>query len=147
MIVIDASIAIKWIRKEEVNHKEARALLKKHLIKTDEILVPDLILYEVANALATKVQIPSFVALRSFTQLKKFDLNVYRPTFKDVHKTTKLAKKYNTTVYDMLYAVVAKKHKTYLFTADDNFTRKTNFKFVKLLKDVEIDSNGKQGLN
>lgn len=147
MIVVDASVAIKLLRREEVNHKEARALLQKHFSKTDEILVPDLIFYEAANALATKVQIPSFVALRSFTQLKKFDFNIYRPTFEDVDKTTKLAKKYNTTIYDMLYAVVAKKHKTYLITADDNFARKTGLKFVKLLKNVEISSNDKQSLN
>lgn len=149
MIVVDASIAIKWIRKEEVNHQEARTLIKRHLAKVDAILVPDLIFYEAANALATKAQIPSFVALRSITRLNKFGLNLYHPTFEDVHKATKLAKKYETTVYDMLYAVVAKKHKTRLITADDNFLKKTGFKFVKLLKDVKIksNSNGQQSLN
>jgi predicted nucleic acid-binding protein len=52
-----------------------------------------------------------------------------------------LAKKYKTSVYDMIYAVVAKNKKCALVTADENFVRKTKFKHVKLLRGLVKKTN------
>ena len=45
------------------------------------------------------------------------NLDIYHPGVEDVAKTAELSKEYRTSFYDMLYAVVAKRHKTVLITA------------------------------
>lgn len=135
MIVVDTSVAMKWLLSEkEESVTKARLLLKEHLAKKNEILVPDLIFYEIANALATKTKVPQLAITQLVKRIYSFNLKIYNPVDIDVITSAKLAKKYNSTVYDMLYPVVAKKHKAILYTADANFIKKTKFKFVKHLK-------------
>lgn len=136
MIVVDTSVAMKWLLSEkEESVTKARLLLKEHLAKKNEILVPDLIFYEIANALATKTKVPQLAITQLVKRIYSFNLKIYNPVDIDVTTSAKLAKKYNSTVYDMLYAVAAKKHKTILYTADVNFIKKTKFKFIKHLKE------------
>lgn len=136
MIVIDASVAAKWVLLGEEDQQKAFLLLERHENKIDEIIIPDLFLYEIANTLSTKVNIPLTVALRSTKKIIRANLHIYHPIPDEIIETVKLSKKYKTTVYDMLYAVVAKRHKINLITADENFIKKTKFKFVKLVKDI-----------
>jgi predicted nucleic acid-binding protein len=133
MIVLDASVIAKWIFVEEPYHLEARHLLTRLLAREERIVVPDLLFYEIANTLATKPTIPSFVAVRSIRSLYEYDLDVHHATADDVIDATRAAKRFGVTVYDMLYAVVAKRMKTVLVTADERFVKKTKFPFVKLL--------------
>ncbi|OGM12516.1 hypothetical protein A2V80_01510 [Candidatus Woesebacteria bacterium RBG_16_39_8b] len=143
MIVVDTSVALKWLLTEkEESITKARMLLKDHLAKKNEILVPELLFYEIANALATKTKIPQIKINGLLKRIYSLNIKIYHPLEPDVLDSARLAKKYNSTVYDMLYAVVAKKHKTKLITADANFIKKTKFMFVKHLKDIiTISSN------
>lgn len=137
MIVIDTSVAMKWLlTEEEESITKARLLLKDHLAKKNEILAPDLIFYEIANALATKTKVPQLIVTKLVKRIYSFNLKIYHPLEADVLDSARLAKRHNSTVYDMLYAVVAKKHKTELVTSDANFIKKTKFKFVKHLKEL-----------
>lgn len=137
MIVIDASVAFKWLKSEnEPYHKEAIKILKDHLGKKTEILAPDLIFIEIANALVTKSSTTHATIKKDLSFLFKANLKIFEPSQKDIFKSSELAKKHKTTVYDMLYAVIAKKNKTILVTADDSFVQKTGFKFVKHIKDL-----------
>lgn len=165
MIIVDASVGFKWIfKKNELYLKEAKEILKKHLGQEEEITVPDLFFYqlaskpadisspqgvktrlqaefrnsfyEISNTLATKSNIPSRLATRLINKMYSFNLTSVRLTQKQVVKSIQLSKKYSTSVYDVLYAVVAKEKKTVLITADENFILKTGFKFVKYIKDL-----------
>lgn len=147
MIVIDASVALKWIITDEQDRDQALFLQKRHIEGQEIIIVPDLLFIEVANALVTKSKTSPVIVANDMKLLFQTALKTERPTEKDLLFASKLAKRYNTTVYDMLYAVMAKNKKTQLVTADDNFLKKTNFKFVKLLRGIEIDGNGKQNTN
>lgn len=133
MIVIDASVAVKLLLTHEKGHIQAIALLKNHISHIEEILVPELLLYEVANALATKSSISQRSLSLSLTKINKFNFSVYHATPEEVKIASKLAKRDKTSVYDMLYAVVAKNHKVKLITADEKFVKQTGFKFVQLL--------------
>ena len=133
MIVIDASVASKLVLPLEENHIKVQEIFQKHVQGIEEIVVPDFLLYEAANALATKSAITSNRATRSLTVLYKANLNIHHCTELEVKEAARLAKKYKTSVYDMLYAVVAKTHKATLITADEQFIKQTKFKFVKLL--------------
>jgi len=132
MIIIDASVANKIVLEEEGQDK-VEEIFRKHTLKIEEIIAVDLLFYEIANTLATKANLSSNKVIRALTSFYQTNLNIYRCGEAEVKEAAKLAKKYKTSVYDMLYAVVAKAHKTILLTADEQFVKQTNFKFVKLL--------------
>ena len=137
MIIIDASIANKLILPLEEGHHKVKEIFQRHATEEDVILTLDLIFFEVANTLATKSRIPQRIVTRSLTTIYKTQMNIYYPSEDDVKSAARLAKKFKTSVYDMLYAVLAKKRSVQLITADEQFTRTTKFKFVKLLKDIK----------
>lgn len=136
MIVIDASVVIKWLKKGETESEQATLLYKKHAAGLQKILVPRLLFYEVANVLATKSKSSAASIRAGMVLLFKSRLSIYREREKDLVEIALLARKYKTSFYDMLYAVVAKKMNTSLITADEKFVEKTKFKFVKLLGSV-----------
>lgn len=133
MIVIDASVACKLILPLEASHYEVKEIFRKHVQALEEIIVPDFLFYEVANTLATKSAITSNKVTKSLTTVYQATLNIHHCTEYEVKEAARLAKKYKTSVYDMLYAVLAKSQGVILITADEQFVRQTNFKFVKLL--------------
>ena len=137
MIVIDASVAIKWIRQEESCRHQALLLHAQHLSATQAIIVPELFFIEIANALATKSDFSAPEVKTGLELIYQAHLNIYQLHQTDIFTAAQLAKKYKTSVYDMLYAVIAKTHHTTLITADENFLKKTRFKFVKLLQDID----------
>lgn len=133
MIVIDASIAIKLINTHEDGGDKAAELLKNHIAGEDEIIIPHFLYLEVANALTTKSNIIE-------TQIQEGIDSLYDAKFvhfdvgkDDIEDASILAKQYKTSVYDMLYAVIAKKKGITLITADEKFVKKVNLPFVKLL--------------
>lgn len=132
-MVIDASIAIKWVLENEVDRDKSRLILQRLIDGLEEIIVPDLFYYEIANTFATRPEITLRILKESLQGILKFDLQIYRPDSQDIMESTQLAKKNKTTVYDMIYAQVAKRKSTILVTADEKFVAKTKFPFVKLL--------------
>ncbi|MDP3973862.1 MAG: type II toxin-antitoxin system VapC family toxin [Candidatus Daviesbacteria bacterium] len=136
MTVIDASVANKLFLPHEEGHFLASKIFRNHILQTQETLVPEFLFYEVANTLVTKGIISLWKITNALTRLYQIDLHIYHPVEKDLKDASRLAKKYHTSVYDMLYAVVAKKYKARLITADEKFAGATKFKFVQLLKDI-----------
>lgn len=134
MIVVDASVVIKWINQDEQDSDLARRLLHRHLEKLEEIIVPRLLFYEVANTLATKSRTSKETMTKGLHLLLGSSLRIYLEQNKELIEASILAKDYHASVYDMLYALIAKKKKTRLITADKKFLEKTKFKFVKLLR-------------
>ena len=134
MIVVDASVAIKWIEKEEDSEK-AVLLQKSHLLKQNEIIVPQLIYFEIANTLSTKSKVEEKYIELGINIVYNTDLKIEQLEKVDLLKASNLAKKYKTSVYDMIYAVVAKKYYTILITTDEKFIQKTKFSYVKLLSE------------
>jgi len=137
MIVIDASVAIKLIDKNEEDSDIARLLYKRHIEDKEKIVAPRLLFYEVANVLATKSRSIEETIRGDMSVLLESNLSYYFETDKELIEAAILAKEYKASVYDMLYAVVAKNKKCMLVTADENFVKKTKFKHVKLLQELE----------
>ncbi len=133
MIAIDASVAAKWFFKGEKGVAPAQKILSSHVLGVNKILVPDLFFYEIANIVATKGYLSLWKTTSYLTKIYKLELVVYIPVAQEVKQATRLAKKYKTSVYDILYAVVAKNHKVKLITADEQFIKQTGFQFVQLL--------------
>lgn len=135
-MILDASVAIKWLLKGEDYEQEALTLLRRHIEKKESITVPPLIFLEIANTLATKSGLSQSQIHKSLKLVFQTDLTIYQPNHEDITVSAKLAKQYKTSVYDMLYAVIAEAKKTTLVTADEAFIRKTNFPYVKHIKSI-----------
>lgn len=137
MIILDASVVVKWIKQDEEDVDIALSLYISHLKKKENIVVPRLLFYEVANFLATKPRSTSTTIKINLTFLFNSNLTIHIETNEELKEATLLAKEYRTSLYDMLYAVIAKNKKCILVTADENFVRKTKFRHVKLLGELE----------
>ena len=141
MVTIDASVINKLFLPNEEGHNTAQGLIQRHIQRSQEILVPDLLFYEVANTLVTKTVIPIAIIIRSLAQLDKLKLLVIHPTTEEFKKIAKFAKTYHVSVYDATYVVLAQEKGCNLVTADSKFVAKVKLPFVKYLGDIPLDSN------
>ncbi|HDM22824.1 type II toxin-antitoxin system VapC family toxin [bacterium] len=131
-MILDASVIVKWFTREE---KREEALRYREMFINDEIeiVVPDLILYEIGNALRYN---PSFndedvrLAVRSLIDL---GINIIIPTTEILDMAINLAFKYDTTLYDSVYLALAEILNDTLVTADKNLYDKTKEKNIKIL--------------
>ena len=135
MIVVDCSVAVKWVRTSEEDADKAYLILTSHLSNKDKIIVPDFIFIELANVLVTKSRYTDREVRQGLNYIFKTNLNITKVEKEILMKSAMLANKYKTTIYDMIYAVIAKKHKALLITTDENFIEKTKFSYVKLLSE------------
>lgn len=133
MIVLDASVVTKFINTQEKESDIAEKLFRAHIEETEKILVPTLLFFEVANALATKSDLKEEYVKRGLRLLYDANFVIHEVNQEDMIEAALLAKKHKTSVYDMVYAVLAKKNKMTLITADNKFAHKVNFPFVQSL--------------
>jgi predicted nucleic acid-binding protein len=121
VIVVDASIAIKWFVEEE-DHSLALALLEKKAA----ITVPDLILAETANVLWKKIR-SSEVTLEQAAQacsaLPDYFATVI-PASSLINESLNLASRLDHPVYDCIDVICAQKCGGRLVTADKKFAAK-----------------------
>lgn len=135
MIIVDATVVFKWFDNRENGYTQARILLEKHLLKHDEIAIPDLLLYEVGNAWSTKSTLNIDKILENINLLEEYLPKQIPINFKLIKKACQFSKRYGVSVYDATYAIIAEEKGCDLITADDKFANKVNLPFVKKLTD------------
>lgn len=134
MVVIDTSIAYKWFStKKEENLSQALKLLKAHLSKKEELIAPDILIYELTNAWATKTKLPIEKIKVFLKDFEEIGIRIEAISFELIDKAIKFAKDYQVSVYDASYAVLAQKKKCNYITADFKFKNKVNLPFIKNL--------------
>jgi len=92
-----------------------------------------LIFLEVANALTTKSKLREAYIRKGIHLLHAANFVIQEANEADIVDASLLAKKYGTSVYDMIYAVIARNNQSTLITADNKFVNKVNFPYVKSL--------------
>ncbi len=135
MIVVDASVAYKWWDKKEPLSEEAKIILTNNFNNTDQILVPDLILYELANAWATKTKFSPYRVKNNLKDLEEINLSIEPVSLDLIRKAIAFSRRYKVTVYDATYVILAKGKKCKLVTADDKFVMQVKLPFVKHLSE------------
>lgn len=135
MVVVDASVAHKWLDAQENYVDKALQILEAHLRKQNLIIVPDIILYEVANIWSNRTSLTVKEAIDNLKQFKKYSLKIIPIDFILLRKVVDFSKKYKVTVYDASYAVLAKEKKCHLITADQKFVKIVSLPYVKYLGD------------
>lgn len=117
-IVLDASVAVKWFHDEPGT---AAALKFQEAINAGDIAatVPDLLLYEVANALVRGVQKSAPEISAALRVLGEMSWDVAPPSHTLLEDAVALtANRPTLTVYDAIYVALALRREAELVTAD-----------------------------
>ena len=123
-LVIDASIALKWVV-EEKGTPEALSLRRMA-----RLLAPDLLMVECANILWKKVQrreLAKEEALLAARLLQGAEIELL-PTRSLLEAATRLALELDHPAYDCIYLAAAMDNHCRFVTADDRFLRKLGHK-------------------
>jgi predicted nucleic acid-binding protein len=125
MIVLDASVVLKWIFVDEDRGERARYYKERHISKEEIIAVPELFFYEVANVLATKTRLLEEDAADAFTLIWNFDLEAFKFGAEEFLSGIALSRQYKISLYDAAYIELAKRLNCNFITADRNLYEKT----------------------
>jgi predicted nucleic acid-binding protein len=139
--VIDASVGVKWFIEEREGDREAAlAIRQRHITGLTQMIVPELFLLEVPNAIkaarrGTEVELAE--VLDVFADL---GIQVERHSKEILRKTNAVAWAYNLTWYDAVYVAVAESLGFPMVTADDALVRKTRGHSIVLrLRDLVFE--------
>jgi predicted nucleic acid-binding protein len=133
MIVLDASIILKLIF-EEQDTPLVLQLRENHITGEEKIAAPELLYYELANVLATKVTIPVKNASSALTAIFNLEIETFTLGVEEFLSSISVSRKYKISVYDASYMILAERLSCDFITADVQLFRKTkDLKFVRLL--------------
>jgi len=114
-VVVDASVAVKWVIPEELSDK-AEAVRSR----AERLLAPDLLLAEAANALWKKMvrrEITAREASQALQLVMTAGLDL-RPSGPLLDQALRLARRLGHPVYDCIYVALAQAEGATLITAD-----------------------------
>lgn len=118
-VIVDASIALKWVIEEDGSAAARR------LILDEELVAPDLIFVECANALWAKVRRKQIIradAMAAFAAIEAAPISSI-PGRAHAASAQAIAFELDQTAYDSLYLAVALAERAKLVTADEAFCR------------------------
>jgi predicted nucleic acid-binding protein len=120
-VVVDASLALKWVVEEPYSN-EARSLLTEWGNRRRKLLAPALFLYEVANALAKRIQRHQFTLEQAKVRLLFFlESGPLLQQIGAVHlRALELMERFGLpTAYDAHYLALAELQRCECWTADE----------------------------
>jgi predicted nucleic acid-binding protein len=143
--VLDASVVTKWfVRRAEAGRDTAIGLRAGHVAGRFRIVVPELCLIEVANALRYSPKAREEEIAEALDALSVLALEVVAADANLLKKANAIAWGYGVTMYDALYVAIAELRSHPLVTADDALMRKMRGHSIVLdLRDLEFPMPGK----
>jgi len=137
MIILDASVVVKWFSEEEYTDK-ALAIRERIRVGEERVLVPDLLLYELANALKYNPSFDANDVSDALTSIFDMDLDIVTPIPEIINSAVTFAFEHNITVYDAFYIALAKEIELTFITADRRLSeRVSSLDFVKFIGDLQ----------
>lgn len=134
MIVLDASVVLKWIFDEEDGGDRAALLRDGHVAGHEIVAVPDLLFYEIGNVLTTKTRLSEAAITEAFSLLWNFSLERFDLGLEEFRAGLNLSRKYRITLYDAAYVELSRRLKCPFVTADKKLYEKVrNVRSVELL--------------
>lgn len=123
--IIDASVGVKWfIKGREADRDNALAIRQRHITGQTKMIVPELFLLEVLNAIKAGRRGTEEQLALVLTALADLDLTVERHTTSVLRKTNAVASAYDLTWYDAVYVALAESLGFPMVTADETLLRK-----------------------
>lgn len=117
MLVVDASVALKWLVEEDGTDAAFE-------LRSEELAAPSLIRIEAANVLRTLVRrkaIEQAVAQSLFGLLQSAPVTIYEPDDELEARALAIALELDHPVYDCVYLALAEKTSATLVSADKKF--------------------------
>ncbi len=133
MVVLDASVVLKWLFADEVGGDRAASLRDAHASGRELVAVPDLLFYEIGNVLSTKTKLPDAAVAEAFSLLWDFGLERFDLGLEEYLGALALSRKHRITLYDAAYVELSRRLKCPFVTADKKLYEK-----IKGLKSIEL---------
>ena len=127
--VVDAGIAVKWVIPEVLSD-----LADRVRDGTEDVLAPDLLLVEVANALWRKTtarEISAREADAAFDLVRRSGIDL-RPAGPLLPRAMDLARRLDHPVYDCVYLALAEREKASFVTADQRLLRRLSARKLEI---------------
>ena len=138
MSVLDSSVVLKWFV-DEVDSGLAIHLRDEYVEGLREIIIPDLLLYEISNALRYNTNFTIKEIKDSIDSIIDLEIEIVTPTKYLIHRSIEIARTDNITCYDAVFIALAVDIGDHVITADKKFHNslsKEYKKHIKLLSDM-----------
>mgnify|MGYP001558787121 FL=1 len=147
LLVTDTSVILKWY-KEEIYSEIAVKIKDKFVEGIHEIVVPDLILYELANAMRYDKGFGDDLIKQSIRQLVDLEIDITIPAEGLISESVDYARKYDISIYDAVYVALANQLDAMFVTADKKlFDKIKGLGFAKFITDMESDTDTRKENN
>lgn len=123
MIVLDASVVIKWFQ-EERDSERAVSYQAKHSRGEEQIVAPDLLLYELINVLRYQKGISDEAIDDALEVIAKLEIQIFTFSPLELKEVFRFARISEISAYDALYVVLAKRLGCGFVTADKKLYHK-----------------------
>ena len=124
-LVLDASVIVKWFCEEEYTDIALR-LRDRFFVGELTIVVPELMFYEVSNAMRYNGVLSMSEKLGVIDDLFSIGFDVVTASEEILSGAMNSALETNTTIYDNIYLAVGRSKRCRLITADKVFRDKIN---------------------
>lgn len=131
-LVIDSSVIVKWLHKEDEQLLgQADALIEEASKDQARLIAPELAKYEVGNALLVKKKLTLEQAKTSLASLYSLPIQFIHQSEDIANETYKIAHKTSITYYDASFLSLAKQYNAILIT--DNIKHQGKDSDVKVI--------------
>ena len=104
--VVDASVAVKLFSDED-GSGTVRNLFRLNILGKTSIIAPDLLIYEVGNALAKGKKLSADAVWKALSIIQNSPIQIISPDNDLVEISTRLAERYAITFYDAVYGAAS----------------------------------------
>jgi predicted nucleic acid-binding protein len=143
-LVLDTSVVIKWFRTRnggEVLQEQALELRRAYLDGRLLIYVPDLLIYEMANALRYKPDMNESKVQQALQSLFGMGIVIERIDPEVIGGAVDIAYFYGVTVYDAVFVALAGQLQAGLVTADGELAQKLHsIPYIHHLADLTLET-------
>jgi len=135
-VVLDASVLVKWFVEEDASDKAL--LLRDRYIEGElVILAPELILYEVLNALYFKRLFSRGELMEISEALEAYSFSLYPLRGEYAEKTLEIAFDNDIPIYDASYVALAMIKDALMYTADEKLIHRLKDGYLKYVKSIK----------
>ena len=131
--VLDTSVAVKWFA-DEGGPEQAKAVQLFEAFEQGQckLRAPQLLFFEIANALIYSYKLSSSTVVDSLDSLQRLNIEMELLNWSTLAKAVEIASACQATIYDSYFLALALETDSVLITADEAFLRKTRH-FAKIL--------------
>jgi predicted nucleic acid-binding protein len=139
-LVVDTSVALKWIFIQEDDANKAIEIRRAHEAGQIKLLVPATFFYEVANVLIRgQYRLNQVMIEAYYRDLRSLTVSIAQVGQRLIRHAMHLAYAYGPSVYDALFLALAQREQCDFVTADRRaWTRLHDLTHIHLLSDYQV---------